>query len=187
MRVLTLLAPGFEEIEAITVIDILRRADIQVLTASIGEKTVTGSHNIPVIADALLDEITGEDYEACFLPGGQPGTQNLMSDRRVLELVRTFHDTERFVTAICAAPTVLLKAGILTKHQVTSYPSEKEKFDPGFYRENDVVADDRIITSRGVGTAIPFALKLTELWVGNEKAEQLARQIVFNSKKQSRY
>ncbi len=181
MRVLTLLAPGFEEIEAVTVIDILRRAGIQVLTASIAEKVVTGSHNIPITADALLDEITVEDYDACFLPGGQPGTRNLMADRRIIGLIRTFHDTKRFVTAICAAPTVLLKAGILEKRRVTSYPAEREKFDPEYYKDETVVCDGHIVTSRGVGTAIPFALKLVGLWKGRNNAEELARKIIFQS------
>ncbi len=179
MRVLCLLAPGFEEIEAVTVIDLLRRAGILVVTASIAEKSVCGSHNITITADAVLDEVLHEEFDACFLPGGQPGTRNLANDDRVIALIKSYHHKNRFVTAICAAPTVLLKAGILSEKLITAYPTEKERFDPACYREEDVVRDGNIITGRAAGAAIPFALRLVESWQGREAAKSLAGKIVF--------
>ncbi len=181
MRILTLLAPGFEEIEAVTVIDILRRAGFDVVTASVAEKVVTGSHRIPLIADTMLDDVAMDGFTALYLPGGQPGTRNLAADERVIGLIKTFHTQKRYIAAICAAPTILLTADILKKRRITSYPSERDKFDPGFYRDEEVVRDGHIITGRGVGTALPFALKLVELWSGKESAEKLAGKIVFKT------
>jgi 4-methyl-5(b-hydroxyethyl)-thiazole monophosphate biosynthesis len=180
-KVLTLLAPGFEEIEAITVIDLLRRADIDVTVAGLEKEVITGSHAITVKTDSYHREIDPVAYDALFLPGGQPGTNNLKKDPLVLQWVNDFYSSGRLVTAICAAPTVLLDAGIVTGKRVTSYPSEKDTFTQSTYLEEPVVEDGTIITSRGVGTAIPFALRLVARLKDQATADILAERILFST------
>jgi 4-methyl-5(b-hydroxyethyl)-thiazole monophosphate biosynthesis len=159
-NVLTILAPGFEEIEAVTVIDLLRRADINVMICGLDDIKVTGSHNVTIVCDERLDDVDVDDFECLFLPGGQPGSNNLKNDKRVLGLVQNYKKGQKLITAICAAPTVLHAAGILKGKKVTSYPSERDIFRESSYLEENVVQDGKIITSRGVGTAIEFALHL---------------------------
>ena len=180
-HVLTLLAPGFEEIEAITVIDLLRRAGIKVTIAGLEKESVTGSHDITVKTDRYYREIDPDMYDALFLPGGQPGTNNLKREPVILKWVSDFYASGRLVTAICAAPTVLLETGIIKGKRVTSYPGEKEKFNQSTYLEEPVVEDGTIITSRGVGTAIPFALHLVSRLKDQETSGILAKRIVFAS------
>jgi 4-methyl-5(b-hydroxyethyl)-thiazole monophosphate biosynthesis len=179
-RVLALLAPGFEEIEAITIIDLLRRAEIEVTMAGLDKNFITGSHAISVKADRFYQDIDATKYDCIFLPGGQPGTNNLKKDSLVIRWVKEFFSSGRLVTAICAAPTVLLEAGILDGKHVTSYPSEKEKFTQSTYLEEPVVEDGTIITSRGVGTAIPFALHLVARLKDQPTADTLSEQILHN-------
>lgn len=161
-KIACLLADGFEETEAIATIDVLRRAGFEVDLVSIHEKTVTSSHRVKLIADKLFENM--DDYDAIFLPGGQPGSNNLAADPRVLDLVRTYFHKDKLVAAICAAPTVLAKAGILHGKQVTSYPSSNagEVFAQSTYKEDLVVKDGNILTSRGVGTVLPFAYAFVE-------------------------
>ncbi len=171
------LAPAFEETEAVTIIDILRRAEIHVTVAGIVQGVITGSHNIPVNPDTYIDNIKDETFDMVILPGGT-GTKYLREDNRVLEIVQKHHKAGKFVTAICAAPTVLLKAGILKGKKVTSFPAEKAKFIDCHYLEEKVVQDGKIITSRAVGTAILFSLKLVENLINKEKAEEVAKRIL---------
>jgi len=180
IRILILLAPGFEEIEAVTVIDILRRSGIEVVTASIGrENLVEGSHKITLATDRNLDQIESEDFDGVFIPGGQPGTNNLKDDPRVLEILQVFYQKQKWILAICAAPLVLKEAGILKGRKHTSYPAEKKAFEPENYEEVNVVRDKNIITSRGVGTALDFALTLVEVMKGKEPRDQLARKVLW--------
>ncbi len=181
MRVLTILAEGFEEIEAVTVIDLLRRAEIDVTVAGLTAEKITGSHKLTIECDAALSAVDSAEYDALFLPGGQPGTRNLTADSRVIQWVKNFAAENKYLAAICAAPTVLLHAGVVDTAAVTSYPAESSRFKTDNYKEDAVVVSGRIITSRGVGTAIPFALNLIRLWKGDEAARQLARKIVFTS------
>ena len=125
-NVLTILAPGFEEIEAVTVIDLLRRADIRVSVCGLDDIKITGSHKITIVCDFRLDDVNADDFDCLFLPGGQPGSNHLKNDKRVLKLVKDCSIEQKMITAICAAPTVLHTAGILKGKKVTSYPSEKE-------------------------------------------------------------
>ncbi len=168
-NVLTILAPGFEEIEAVSVIDLLRRAGIDVTVCGLNETEVTGAHDITITCDDLLEGVPVDDFDCLFLPGGQPGTNNLKKDERVINLVQHFFKQQKLITAICAAPTVLHAAGILQGKKVTSYPSEKNVFTDSTYIEENVVQDGKIITSRGVGTAIEFGLYL----VGELKGEDV--------------
>ena len=174
-RVLVPLAGGFEEIEAVTIVDLLRRAGIEVHTAALGELEVTGSHGITVTADMTLDSAVVADYEMIVLPGGMPGSDHLKNDARVVDLLRRFAAEGRYTAAICAAPGVLAHAGLLEGRHATSFP--------GFLRgdsatgltlsEAPVVVDGRVVTSRGPGTAIDFGLALIELLSGAATRRQV--------------
>ena len=167
-RVLMPLAEGFEEIEAVTVVDLLRRAGIEVHTAALARRDVTGSHGITVVADIGLDDAAAADYDMIVLPGGMPGADHLKKDARVVALLQQFARTGRYTAAICAAPGVLAHAGLLEGRAATSYPGFlKPDSAPGIrLREDAVVIDGKVVTSRGPGTAVPFALSLIELLAG---------------------
>jgi len=169
-RVLMPLATGFEEIEAVTVVDLLRRAGIEVRTAALGLLRVTGSHDITVEADMLLEEARAGDYDMIVLPGGMPGAEHLKQDARVIELLRQFAAEGRYTAAICAAPGVLAHAGLLTGHAATSFPGFLDAGSaPGIHlRSEAVVVDGKVVTSRGAGTAMDFGLELIELLEGPE-------------------
>jgi 4-methyl-5(b-hydroxyethyl)-thiazole monophosphate biosynthesis len=159
-KILVLLANGFEESEMIVPVDVLRRAQFKVDLMSIGDLEVTSSHGLKVTADIKFSNDLS--YDAIFLPGGQPGTSNLMADDRVLDLLRSYTYDSKIISAICAAPSVLAKAGILDGKKVTSYPMKDALviFDMADYRDQDVVIDGRLITGRGVGVVFPFAYAL---------------------------
>ena len=159
---LVLLATGFEEIEAVTIIDILRRAEINVTVAGLENDLVTGSHQIPIKPDVYYKDINANDFDLLVLPGGQPGSTNLKQDPLVLKWLQQRHMKHKLSAAICAAPTVFQEAGILNNINITSYPSEQDKFSVANYKKDSVVQDGTIITSRAVGTAISFSLKLVE-------------------------
>ena len=176
-KALVILTNGVEEIEAISVIDLLRRADIDVVTSSISGEKVKGSHNITILADTQINEIKNLDFDIVILPGG-PGTKNLRDSEDVIELVKNQNSQGKYVAAICAAPTVLNKAAILSGKSITSYPSEENSFTDSSYFYKNVVIDGNIITSRAVGTALEFALKLIEILVGKKKAQEVAEKIL---------
>ena len=179
-KVLVVLAPGFEEIEAVTVIDILRRADIETTIAGLDSQHITGSHQIQVQCDSTLSQINPEEFTHLFLPGGQPGTKNLIRHEKVMELVISFHSKNKVLAAICAAPTVLQAAGILTGKRITSYPTERGAFTSSIYLNDKVVSDSNIITGRGVGTAIDFALALVENISGPKMRDEIAKKILWS-------
>lgn len=159
MKIACLLANGFEETEALQTVDILRRADLSVDLISIDQLVVVGSHGIKVIADGVLDSLDG--YDMLILPGGQPGTNNLKKNNKVIEAVIEFNKNKKWLAAICAAPTVFDAAKILDSVKVTSYPGlEKEAFKTAIYLTDAVVMDGHIITSRGVGTVADFAFAI---------------------------
>ncbi len=179
-KILVLLAEGFEESEMIVPVDVLRRAQFQVDLMSIGAKEVVSSHGIHVIADKTFMDDDG--YDALFLPGGQPGTRNLMADERVLALVRRFDQAGKIVSAICAAPSVLAKAGILKGKNMTSYPMNDLEtiFAMAHYKTEEVVIDGKLITSRGVGTVLPFAYALA--YALGADTDGLKRTMVYNGR-----
>lgn len=178
-NVLVLLSPGFEEIEAITIIDILRRADISVTICGLEKNSVTGSHEITVNCDLYYKDVNIDDFNFIVLPGGQPGTDNLKKNTTVIEWLQNFNKENKTIGAICAAPIVLKEANIINSVNVTSYPSESDKFDKTCYSEQNVVKDKNIITSRGVGTALDFALELAEIIQGKKIRENLASKILW--------
>lgn len=163
-RVLVPLAEGFEEIEAVTVIDLLRRAGIEVIAAGLAPGTVTGSHGITITPDIELDEVLGQSFDMVVLPGGMPGATHLAADARLLALLRRQVEGGGLTAAICAAPAVLAKAGLLAGKRATSFPGFLTSISAPdtLVLDDAVVEDDKLITSRGPGTAMDFALALIE-------------------------
>ena len=177
MRVLIPLANGFEEIEAINVIDILRRADVEVVTAGLKEGLVEGSHKVLVLPDTSLDDIDFRDFDCLVLPGGAPGFVNLGNDERILKMAKEMDRAGKYVAAICAAPSVLIKAGVLQGRKATVSPSGKAQVAAcAEFSLDRVVVDKNLITSQSPGTAMEFALKLVEVLVGREKMLQVKAQ-----------
>ncbi len=165
-RVLIPLAPGFEEIEAITVVDILRRAGIEVITAGLIDGPIEASRKTRHLADTTLEKVYHQDFDVIVLPGGQPGTNNLKGDQRIRECLLHHVRTGKLIAAICAAPIVLHELGILAEKQITSHPSVRDQLSGAHYLEERVVMDGKLLTSRGPGTAIEFAYKIVELLRG---------------------
>jgi 4-methyl-5(b-hydroxyethyl)-thiazole monophosphate biosynthesis len=163
-RVLVPLAEGFEELEAVTIIDVLRRAGIDVVVASLASSPVTGAHGIRLAADTPLGALAEQEFDMIALPGGMPGAEHLRKDARIAEIIRRLYDKGRPVAAICAAPMVLAAAGVLEGRRATSYPGFLKDAQGATVVGDAVVVDRGVITSRGPGTALDFALALvTEL------------------------
>ncbi|MBI5432901.1 MAG: DJ-1/PfpI family protein [Planctomycetes bacterium] len=181
-RVLVPLADGFEEIEAITIIDTLRRAGLAVTTAGLRSTVVDGAHGITVHADATFDEVDPTTFDMLVLPGGMPGTSNLAEDERVLAAVRRVHAMGKHLAAICAAPTVLAKAGVISRTPVTCYPGCEANLGDAVVRPGQrVVKSGKLLTSRGPGTALDFSLALVEELCGAEKAQELGRAMIAHA------
>lgn len=166
--ILVPLAQGCEELEAVTVIDLLRRAGIEVVTAGLDEGPVRASRGTRLLPDTTLDEALTRDYDMVVLPGGLPGADHLDRDPRIGALLQRMSGQGRFVAAICAAPKVLANAGLLRGRRATAFPGALDgpALDGVRLSEEDVVADGKIITSRGPGTAMDFALALIETLAG---------------------
>ena len=160
-KVLIPLAMGFEEIEALALVDILRRADIEVVLAGLISGPITGAHNISVVPDTTIDDVDSATFEMIVLPGGQPGTDNLNADPRIHGLLNEFAANDKLIGAICAAPIVLAASGLLRGKKATCYPTYRDRLQGGIYEDSPVVTDGSIITSQGPGTAIPFGLAIT--------------------------
>ncbi|HEY8362738.1 MAG TPA: DJ-1 family glyoxalase III [Tissierellaceae bacterium] len=183
MKVIVFLANGFEEVEALTVVDYLRRKGIKVDTVSItDDKKVVGAHEVPVLADKLIDEINDLDsYDGVVIPGGIPGATNLRDNQRVIEIVKTLHEKGKLTAAICAGPIVLERAGIIKGKRVTSYPGFEDELKGGIYEEKSVVVDGNIITSRGPALAVDFAIEIVKYLLGEDKAEELKKGILYKN------
>jgi 4-methyl-5(b-hydroxyethyl)-thiazole monophosphate biosynthesis len=175
-RVLVPLAEGFEEIEAVTVIDLLRRAGIEVVGAGLVPGPVRAARGTVIVPDTTLDAVLAEDFDMVVLPGGGPGAERLARDARIRALLVRMEGAGRKIAAICAAPRVLAEAGLLTGRRATAFPGSLDGVEvPGLdYREEPVVVDGRITTSRGPGTAMDFALTLVERLAGREACERVA-------------
>lgn len=163
--VLVPLAPGCEELEAITIVDLLRRAGIEAVSAGLDDQPVRASRGTVLVPDVALDDVLDREFDMVALPGGQPGANNLAAEPRIIDLLRRHHRNGRYVAAICAAPRVLAAAGLLEGRRVTSFPGALDDMQVAAlrYTTQAVVVDANIITSRGPGTAMDFALTLIEL------------------------
>lgn len=178
-KILIPLADGLEEIEAVVPIDVLRRAELEVVTCYLGDtEKINGSHEIILEADENIDNITAEKLSAIVLPGGMPGSKNLKEDKRVLELVSNLYKRGSLVAANCAAPMVLEAAGILEGKKATSYPGFDKEMPSCNYQEQRVVQDGNIITARGPGVALEFSYTIVRYLLSEEKASQLKEQMM---------
>lgn len=176
MKVMVPLAEGFEEIEAFSVIDVLRRAGIKVDTIGVVGTVMASSHGVRVMVDKKITDVNPDEYDAIVLPGGSPGYINLGKSAKLLEIIKKLNYQDKLIAAICASPSILSKLGLLDNKRATIYPGmEKELPYP---RGERVVVDGNIITSQAPGTAIEFALKIVEKLAGKEKALQLRRDLV---------
>ncbi|MBW9267536.1 MAG: DJ-1/PfpI family protein [Candidatus Thiodiazotropha sp. (ex. Lucinisca nassula)] len=179
-RVLVPLAEGCEELEAITITDLLTRAGIEVITAGLKTGPVKASRGITLVPDTTLDAVMDQAFDMMVLPGGLPGADNLDADPRIHEMLKRLNQQGKFTAAICAAPKVLAGAGLLHGRRATSYPGVLDNMDlPQVDVQLErVVSDDRVITSRGPGTAMDFALELIEQLSGRETRDQVEQGLV---------
>jgi 4-methyl-5(b-hydroxyethyl)-thiazole monophosphate biosynthesis len=176
--VLVPLAQGCEEIEAVTIIDILRRGGITVVSAGLDAQPVRASRGTVLIPDTTLEIALKQSFDMVVLPGGQPGTNNLKADARILALLQHMAQQGKYVTAICAAPSVLAAAGLLDGKQATSFPGALDAFTKVIKKTAAVVEDGKLITSRGPGTAMEFALTLVERLAGSAKRQEVEAGLV---------
>ncbi len=176
-----LLAEGFEEIESVTPIDLLRRGGVEVTVIGVSDLEVTGSHGMPVRTDVKLDDADTDSLDVLVLPGGMPGSSNLAADDRVNMLVRQFAAQGKLIAAICAAPAlVLAPLGVLDGRRATCYPAMKERAPGIDFSDEGVVKDGNIITGQGAGKAAEFALAVLEALEGRETAEKIGRSILLD-------
>lgn len=176
--VLVPLAQGSEELEAVTVLNILRRAGIEAVSASLDGHPIRGSRGTMLIPDTSLDEALKRSFDMVVLPGGQPGSNNLKADARIIKLVQRMAAENRYVSAICAAPSVLATAGVLDGKRATSFPGSLDPFPKVSRQPQAVVEDGKLITSRGPGTAMDFALTLVERLAGKAKRDEVEAGLV---------
>lgn len=182
-RVFMLFAQGFETVEALMVVDLLRRGGVEVTMTSITEEeNVESAHGVMVEMDATLDEIDCLTYDAVILPGGMPGTIHLKESEAVKKVVLAMNEAGKIVSAICAAPGVLGKYGLLAGKSACSYPDHEIYLTGANVLRDPVVVDGNIVTSRGLGTAEEFGLCLLELLAGREKAQEIREAILYRER-----
>ena len=180
-KVAILIADGCEECEALIQVDMLRRAGIDIDMVSISDsKQVTSARNITFTCDRLMRDFDADAYDGVILPGGMPGTTHLKEDPKVISLVKKYNSEKKLVAAICAAPTVLGAAGILKGKNATGYPGCEDGLTGAVLKTDQVVRDGNIITSRGLGTALPFAGALIEYFTDQATAKKLLSSVVYN-------
>ncbi len=178
-KVLVAIADGTEELEAVTIIDVLRRAEANVTVVSVGTKQVTASRGVKLVADAVISDCVGSIYDLIVLPGGMPGAEHLRDSSQLTEMLKEQAASGRLYAAICASPAVALKPhGLLENKKATCYPSLLSELDNP--EQAKVVVDGNCITSQGPGTALEFALKLVELLFGTEKSREVAKAMLAN-------
>lgn len=179
-KVFIFLADGYEEIEGLTVVDLLRRADISTVMVSVSNsKRIIGAHHIEVEADIMFHEVLEPEGAMYVLPGGMPGTTTLKEHKGLEKLLKKAYKNDKYIAAICAAPTILEKYGMLEGRNATCYPALAEELKSANYQTEAVVVDGKVITSRGLGTAIEFAGKLVEELKGTQAKDELFKSIVY--------
>lgn len=177
-RVAIILAEGFEEVEAVAPIDVLRRAGVEVVIAGLTPDPVPSARNVKIVPDTTVDSLNPEELDLIILPGGAGGVEKLKQDPRVEKLVKAMEEKKKLIGAICAAPTALAKFGVLQGRKATVYPSLIEDIKPAQFVDSPVVEDQNIVTSQGPGTALLFGLKLAERLVGKDKAQEVAGRML---------
>lgn len=175
------LADGFEEVEAMTIVDLFRRAQLDVQTVSVtGKKQVTGAHQVTVEADILFEETNYETCEMIVLPGGMPGAETLGNHQGLTSHIRCFAKNDKYIAAICAAPMVFGAQGVLKGKKATIYPGMEDRLMGAEYQNEAVVVDGKIITSMGPATAMAFALKLIEILKGKAASDEVAAGLLWD-------
>lgn len=178
-KALVFIAEGFEEIEAVTTIDILRRGGVEVTLAGIGSVEITGSRSVKLVCDLLSREADG-DYDLVVVPGGMPGAPNIAGDNHAVEILKKHNLKGKIIGAICAAPAVVLGGlGLLDNRNFTCYPGMENRVNSGHFTDSEVVVSDNIVTSKAAGTAMKFALKLLELTVSKDVSDRVRKAVVF--------
>jgi len=177
-KVIIPIADGFEEIETMTIVDVLRRAGVDVTLAGLENRPLKGSRQVQVVADTSLEEVKNQDFDMVVLPGGQPGVDNLRKDERVKALLQKMQSQDKLIGAICAAPLVLHDAGMIKDKKITSYPGCEGELTESRYETTRVVTDGKMITSRGPGTAMEFSLALVDILVGAERVAELKEALL---------
>ena len=179
-KVLVPVANGIEEIEAITIIDTLRRADVDVTVASVNELEIKGAHEIKIISDKKINDCQNEIYDLVVCPGGLPGAEHLRDSEVLIEILNKHKDQDRYIGAICASPALVLQShGLLEGRSSTCYPSFMDLLSQPD-KTSKVVVDGKFVTSQGPGTALEFSIKLVEILVGYEKAEELSKGMLVS-------
>jgi len=178
IKALVLMAEGFEEIELSSIVNILRRGGVSVIVAGLQDGLITGSRGMKMQPDALLDSIR-ELFDIIILPGGSPGYINLGKDKRVIDLVNRYYNEDKFVAAICGAPSVLETAGILAQKRATIFKGLENLIKSAKYIDKPVVEDQKIITSQGPGTAIEFSLTVLQRLTNEKKASEVKEQLIY--------
>lgn len=176
-----LLGTGFEEIEALTPCDLLRRAGVEVALAGIGSTEIRGSHGIYVRADLPLEQVRMEDMEMLVLPGGLGGVRSILASEEALKITKAAWEAGKFVCAICAAPTILAKLGIIGSAPATCYPGMENQMGQAEMVDASYVCHDRLITGRAAGSAMDFALALIGALKGENEAQRIAKQVVYQN------
>jgi 4-methyl-5(b-hydroxyethyl)-thiazole monophosphate biosynthesis len=188
LRALVPIADGTEEIEAVCIIDVLRRAGVEVVVAGVGAAgaptatlTFIASRGVRLSADLALEEAVGVVYDAIVLPGGLPGAEHLRDSALLATMLADQDRSGRLVAAICAAPVVVLQAqGLVRGRGATCFPGLRDRLEPGSFRDSDIVRDGNLLTSRGPGTAIAFALAIVEHLCGRAKRDTVAAQLLVD-------
>lgn len=179
-RVYAFLADGFEETEAIAVIDLIKRGGIDIEMVSVmGRKEVVGAHNIKIEADSLVEDIDIDNADMLFLPGGMPGTTNLAACTRLCDAIVRYNNAGKKLAAICAAPSVFGELGVLEGKKATCYPGFEEKLKGATYVGDKAVTDKNVSTARGMGAAIELGLEIVRVFEGEEKSKEVAESIRF--------
>lgn len=183
-KVCVFFAEGFEEIEALTVVDLLRRVGVDTAMVSVsGGLEVRGSHGVAVGMDLMFNEVDFQEVDMLVLPGGMPGTRNLEEYQPLMEVLDLFHSEERFISAICAAPSILGHRGMLKGRKACCFPDFETHLEGAEVSRNEVEVSGHFITARGMGCSIAFALAVVERLMGQENAEELAEKILFKASK----
>ncbi len=179
MKVATLLADGFEECEALIVVDILRRAGVEVIMVSVTDKIeIRSSRNIGIIADELIDDVDFDSVDMIFLPGGRTGTENLQKNNEVKKLCKLFEQNKR-IAAICAAPSILADLELLEGKHATCHPDYESKMKGALLTECGVAVDGNIVTGQGLGATFPFAFELVKILVGGDAVARIKKAICY--------